>query len=51
MQKKMEQYKTVMGDKPKHPGYTPQSGEAAAKRNCKAVGGTWKGGKCVGGEA
>jgi len=34
-------------------GYTPQSAEASAKRNCKAVGGTWdkKAGKCVGGEA
>jgi len=40
----------AMGDKPKYPGYTPQSGEVAAKRNCTAAGGKWVDGKCVGGE-
>ena len=25
----------------KYPGYTPQSGEVAAKRNCVAAGGKW----------
>lgn len=43
--------KVAMGDKPKGSGYTKSSGSATAKRNCKAVGGKWVNGKCVGGAA
>jgi hypothetical protein len=36
----------AMGDKP---GYTPASGQSAAASRCRAGGGKWVNGRCVGG--
>ena len=46
MQKKNQANKPKVADNGSK-GYTKASGSKSAIRNCKAVGGTWKNGRCV----